>query len=78
MLLITCRQTFILWVTSLTWVVVCAWLEDLCSYFDNDGDFLFAILVFKPVLLPLNSFSVAMAGLIPQSIQIQASVTLAS
>jgi len=34
----------------LTWVEVSTGLEDLCSYSDNDGDFLFAVVAFRPVL----------------------------
>jgi len=65
-------------VASLAWIVVSTGLEDLCSYSDNEWDFLFAIVVFSPVLLPLSFCSVGMAGLIPQSLQLQAQVTLAS
>jgi len=37
-------------VASLTWIVVRTGLEDLWSYSDNEGNFLFAVLVFRPVL----------------------------
>jgi hypothetical protein len=48
------------------------------SYCDYDGDFPFATLVFRSVLLPLSSCLVEIAGSISQILQLQAHVTLAS